>query len=211
MGKIEAELDGIEHFYDETVSCRGGLGSWVYMVPCERCGKTFRSISYGRNRHYVCNACRYGEKQNREVFVDALINTLHTKEEQRFDKAVDSIRKQVKNFKKYERAVEIARKATKKYGSVPEAMAAIELVRLGYSIIPQQKVGRYHVDFYLPKDRIVVEIDGALYHKEPFGGNREATIQLSLGLDVKIVHVPAETISKDIAMLEKIMKKIKEQ
>lgn len=211
MGRIEAEIDGIEHYFDKNVSCRGGLGSWVYMVPCERCGKKFKSISYGRNTHYVCKACRCGEKQNRKAFVDALTKTLYTKEEQRFDRAVDNIKKQVKNFKKYDHAIESARKATNKYGSIPEAMAAIELIRLGYPIIPQQRVGRYHVDFFLPKDRIVVEIDGSLYHKDPFGGNREATIQLSLGLDVKIVHVPAETIARDITMLEKIMKKIKER
>lgn len=211
MGRIEAEIDGIEHYYDENVSCRGSLGSWVYIVPCERCGKKFKSISYGRNRHYVCKACRYGEKHNRKAFVDALTKTLYTKEEQRFDRAVDNIKKQVKNFKKYDHAIESARRAINKYGSIPEAMAAIELIMLGYPIIPQQRVGRYHVDFFLPKDRIVIEVDGSLYHKDPFGGNREATIQLSLGLDVKIVHVPAETIARDITMLEKIMKKIKEQ
>ena len=47
MGRIEAEIDGIEHYYDENISCRGSRGSWVYIVPCERCGKKFKTISYG--------------------------------------------------------------------------------------------------------------------------------------------------------------------
>jgi very-short-patch-repair endonuclease len=61
------------------------------------------------------------------------------------------------------------------------------------------------VDFYLPDQKIVVEVDGSLYHQKP-RDNREATIQLSLGLDARIVHIPAELIAKDIHKLGRCLK-----
>ena len=85
-------------------------------------------------------------------------------------------------------------------------MVAIELIRIGYSIIPQQKIKKYKVDFAIPKEKIVIEVDGSIYHKDVYKGYREAIIQLSLGLDWKIIHVPAEYISKDIQKLEQIIK-----
>ena len=110
------------------------------------------------------------------------------------------------NFQDYTRAISIATKASEKYGSVPEVMVAIELIRIGYSIIPQQKIKKYKVDFAIPKEKIVIEVDGSIYHKDVYKGDREAIIQLSLGLDWKIIHVPAEYISKDIQKLEQIIK-----
>lgn len=88
------------------------------------------------------------------------------------------------------------------YGSIPEAMVAIELLRLGYRIIPQQKVKKYKVDFAIPKEKIVIEVDGYVYHKDSYKGDREAIIQLALGLDWKIIHIPAELIAEDITKLK---------
>ena len=84
-------------------------------------------------------------------------------------------------------------------------MVAIELLKLGYSIIPQQKVTKYKVDFAIPKQKIVIEVDGSLYHKERYGGGREATIQLALGMDWRIIHIPAELIAEDIQKLKTII------
>ena len=96
-----------------------------------------------------------------------------------------------------------ARMAQEKYGSVPEAMVAIELLRLGYRVIAQQKINKYRVDFYLPDDKIVIEVDGELYHSKKKHSDREAIIQLTLGWDAQIIHIPAELISNDIRKLKK--------
>lgn len=87
-------------------------------------------------------------------------------------------------------------------------MVAIELIKNGYSIIPQQKIGKYKVDFLIPKEKIVVEVDGELYHKNDFKKNREAEIQIILGFDWKIIHIPAEKIRKDIKKLNLIICKL---
>ena len=84
----------------------------------------------------------------------------------------------------------------------------MELIRLGYQIIPQQKVKNYKVDFAIPKQKIVIEVDGAMYHKDKFNGDREAIIQFSLGLDWKIIHIPAEEISKNITKLKRVIQSL---
>ena len=153
----------------------------------------------------MCDYCKLKVKNKKAVLKNELLETKTNKEIQ-FDKAVENIKKQVQNFQDYTRAISIATQASEKYGSVPEVMVAIELIRIGYSIIPQQKIKKYKVDFAIPKEKIVIEVDGSIYHKDVYKGDREAIIQLSLGLDWKIIHVPAEYISKDIQKLEQIIK-----
>ena len=129
--------------------------------------------------------------------------------EKQFDKAVNKIKKQVFDFSLYEKAIKIAEIRQELYGSIPEAMVAIELLRLGYSIIPQQKIKKYKVDFAIPKEKIIIEVDGSLYHKDVYKGEREAIIQLSLGLDWKIIHVPAEKIAENITKLKQVIEVLK--
>jgi very-short-patch-repair endonuclease len=86
-------------------------------------------------------------------------------------------------------------------------MLAIELVKNGYKIIPQQKVGKYHVDFALPNEKLIIEVDGSIYHtnreKELA---REASINYAIGLDWRIVHLPAESISNDVRKVIRLLK-----
>ena len=131
-----------------------------------------------------------------------------TKREIQFDKAVENIKRQIPEFQDYAKAIEIARKANEKYGSIPEAMVAIELIRLGYSIIPQQKINKYNVDFAIPKHKIIIEVDGKIFHSNDTKKEREAIIQLSVGIDWKIIHIPAEYIAKDIQKVEQIIKEL---
>ena len=53
-----------------------------------------------------------------------------------------------------------------------------------------------------------IEVDGSVYHKDSYKGDREAIIQLALGLDWKIIHIPAEYIAKDIQKVEQIIKEL---
>lgn len=80
-------------------------------------------------------------------------------------------------------------------------MVAIELLKLKYKIIPQQKVGKYRVDFAIPKEKIIIEVDGKIFHNGTLN-DREAEIQLMIGLDWKIIHIPAELIRENITKLK---------
>ena len=48
----------------------------------------------------------------------------------------------------------------------------------------------------------MIEVDGALFHQKPSKDDREAKIQLSLGVQWRILHIPAELIAKDIKKLK---------
>lgn len=195
-----AKRDGIESYIG---SGRGGKCR-VYKIPCNKCGTIVERRVYSSDKIYLCEYCKRQRKERNKVAEKQEVNVL-TRKEQQFEKAIAELYSTAKNHKRYSKAIDIARKRVESYGSIPEAMVAIELIRLGYSIIPQQKIGKYRVDFCIPKEKIVVEVDGSLFHTDPYGGDREAFIQMSLGLDWVIVHVPAERIRKNISALEKII------
>ncbi len=201
MGKREAEVDGIAYYYDPNCPARGHVGSTVYLVPCSRCGKIVKRTTYGRNQHIICDACAVGESKRMKALNGILKHQLTPQGEERFMKAVKELRQQVDDIDNYKSAIRAARTRADRYGSVPEAMVAIELLRLGYKIIPQQRVGKYRIDFYIPEDKFAVEVDGEVFHRNIRNKDREAVIQISLGLDIRIIHVSAELIRKNITRL----------
>lgn len=204
MSKSEicAKRDGIE-----IVRGRGRGGTTnVYLIPCENCKEIIRKLVYSSEKTYYCDYCKLKIKKKEKILNEEIID-IKTKKEIAFTKATNRIEKQVKDFGAYSDAISLAARRSENYGSIPEAMVAIELVKLGYKVIPQQKIGKYRVDFLLKEQKVVIEVDGKIYHKNIYNGDREATIQLSLGLDWKIIHIPAELISKDIKKLSIIIEK----
>lgn len=190
--------DGIDILKDER-------GYRTYLIPCCKCGKIIRRKQYTSEKDYLCDYCTLNLKEKKKAKAQSELDKVRSRKEQAFDKAVERIRKQVRNFDVYSKAIKIAETRAERYGSIPEAMVAIELLKLGYNIIPQQKVGRYKVDFAIPEQKLVIEVDGKLYHQGEGEGKREATIQISLGFAWQIIHVPAELIEKDVRKLEKVI------
>ena len=159
-------------------------GRWgcYYKIPCAQCGNTYGSRQYTGNRIYLCPTCREINKKKRKAAVDELalsIPDVETKEEKRYRKAVEEIEKQVGSLKGYERAVEICRKATS-----------------------------YHVDFALPDEKLIIEVDGSIYHANTQKElEREAAINYRIGFDWHFIHIPAESISKDVRKVVRLLKK----
>ena len=172
---IFAKKDGIE------VVRHYGLAT--YLVPCKRCGKIVRRRTYNPKRKNLCEYCELVYERKCEAIEQEIWDLIKTPKEQTFDKAVAKLYKQVKNFDSYKEAIEIAKKRTERYDSIPEVLVAIELIKLGYSIIPQQRVGRYRVDFAIPAEKLIIEVDGGLYHPNGPKAGRDGDIQVSLGLD----------------------------
>ena len=203
MNVTVAEEDGIEYYYDKDFRGRGRVGNTVFIVPCSICGKKLKRMSYTRDFDYKCAYCVAKIKRKKKAYEEYM--SVETKTEKRFNEAVKRIKSQVKNFKSYEKAIEIARTKEHKYGSVPEAMVAIELIHLKYKIIPQQQIKRFRVDFAIPKEKLIIEVDGAVYHKNIYSNSRDAEIQYKLGMDWKIIHIPAEMIENDITKVKDII------
>lgn len=196
-----ARADGIK-FYES------GEGYPIFEIPCPKCGCIRKSRQYSRKRSMLCDYCRKDIKA-REKKEEIKEIDVETKYDKRFNSAVSEIENQVKDFSNYADAISMARKRNTKYGSIPEAMVAIELLKAGYRIIPQQNINGYKVDFCLPDDKVIVEVDGEVYHKT-INRKREQAIQLRLGYKWRIIHIPAEKIRKSITKVDEIIKKHKE-
>lgn len=182
--------------------------TYYYKIPCEMCGRVLRRIQYSRKRHYVCDYCRGVVKKKEKLLIDEHILNTKTQKEKQFDKAVEELKSQVGDkFIEYQSCIETARKRVESYGSIPEVLVAIELLKLKYRIIPQQKIGNYKVDFAIPQHKIIIEVDGITYHRK-INHKRESSIQLSIGLDWNIIHIPAEYIRKDISKLKEVLGKL---
>lgn len=179
----------------------------VYHIPCAKCGRITDRYVYNGDKAYYCDICKNNLVKKQKALEHELLDEILSKGEQRFLKAKDKLLKQVKKPEAYANAIHIAETRANFYGSVPEAMVAIELIKLGYAIIPQQGIGRYKVDFAIPNEKLIIEVDGGLYHSDT-NPDRDNYIKLCLGLDWEIAHIPAEWVSKDIRRLSKVMKEV---
>lgn len=184
-----------------------------YIVPCDVCGQSFPVKIYNTNNTYKCPEC-----SDRHVEVTKRINKL-LKEKIHHEEAdeigvdyehYDRFESAASNFGiKYYCAIEEASKVMNKFGSIPEAIACIELLYIGVRVIPQQKIGRYKVDFCLPDYKMIIEIDGALYHQNPNKEYwRDVAIQRLVGDDWVIKHIPAETLKENHSLFGKSMKRL---
>lgn len=205
ISDIDAKKDGIR------VTIEGDQFTRTYKayhIICEHCGQEYVKRQYNSDKEHLCDKCKHYKtrtiKAKERAKNEEELLKYHTKNEIKYEKAIAEMKKQVKWDSDYEKSAEIARKAVEKYGSIPEMMVAIELAYLHKPFIPQQRVCRYRVDFLIPREYIILEIDGGVYHTKQ-KENREAVIQLSLGLDWKILHVPAELIRADIKKLNAIL------
>ena len=201
-----ASLEEMEEMGVQCMPAKWG-GRPYYLIPCEICGRKISRTQFSLKRTYVCDYCKGLIKKKQRAAIPKELENVETRREKQFRHAVEKIEKQVDDFEKYKKSIEIAKTRAENYGSIPEAMVAIELLKLGFKIIPQQKIKNYKVDFAIPKEKIVIEVDGSIYHKDIYKGDREATIQLSLGLDWKIIHIPAEYIEKNITKLKSVIAK----
>lgn len=126
------------------------------------------------------------------------------KKHEQYTKAADIMRK----YSGYDAAIEQAYNAYVKFGSTPEAVAAIAMIHAGIKIIPQQPVSDYHVDFALPDDKLVVEIDGSIYHTDTAKeALRDETIKYNLGDGWRVLHIPADTVTVNPRAFELLIKR----
>ena len=178
------------------------FGRTAYIAPCVICGKPVGMRMFTTEKVVKCSFCKKEVAKRRKARVDAareeilsvLADDLGTDYEhlRRFEKAT------TKFGRAYADNIETARKAIDKFDSVPEVVACIELLHIGARVIVQQRVGRFTVDFCLPDEKVVVEIDGSLYHADASEeGVRDHAISYMLEGDWEIRHIPADAVMKN--------------
>lgn len=195
--EICAEHDGIKWEY---------INHWKYYhIPCTQCGSIIKRRQYASDKVYLCDYCKLALKEKQKSAQLQELMATKSRKEILFDKAVEEISNQVDDMAEYQKPIQFALTKVERYGSIPEMMVAIELLRLRYAIIPQQKVGEYKVDFAIPSIKRVVEVDGSIYHTNKLESLRDAKIKLMLGTGWNIIHIPAELIRKHIRTLESVI------
>lgn len=211
--ELYAEQDGIKRYKGKG---RGGYAVWHYLIPCAQCGELVDRQIYKRDTRYLCDKCKLlaykTASKKRKIADEEVLSEILTPRQRQFDKAVDEIHRQNRTrFDKYEKAIRLAETRCEQYGSIPEAMVAIELLRLGYKIIPQARVGNMRVDFALPEEKAVIEVDGSIYHSKEDNAYRDHAIKYHLGEEWEVLHIPAEQIRKQLSKMRKIMEMLQQQ
>lgn len=185
----------------------------VYTIPCAICGLPVRVSSFNTEYVYKCNLCKSDIRKKRYAK-----NRAEKERVERF--LAEDIGIDYEHFHRFESAsakfglayyidVERARKVIEKFDSVPEVMACIELLHIGARVIVHQKVGDFTVDFCLPDEKVVVEVDGSLYHTNADKEySRDYALKNMLGDGWLIKHVPADAIKKRHEAFGRNMKRL---
>ena len=158
------------------------------MRQCILCEKEYRD----ERKEYYCEECEEKLKK---------IKTLKM-----LDKAEKKILKDIKtyrNAKKEEvlKHLKIVEKrifdGIDKFSSVPEVIIAIQMQNNELEYESQKKIGTRKVDFYIPGIKIILEIDGEIYHSnenEMFFRDRQ--IMAQVGEEWEIIHIDPNKIPK---------------
>lgn len=183
---------------------------------CWRCGKpaseTRRITLEGRDvkmfpiTPYVrcyCDECREVEDK-REANIREKYNLL--KRQLMLIKACDMLEDQWVHMYDYRPAI---RKISKYINDYPdtfdssyEVLAAIILVHNKIRVKMQYPIDKFRVDFLLPDEKVVLEIDGEFHrYQKHYDKVRDMKIKRILGDDWKIVRIHTGMLDKDVGIL----------
>lgn len=190
-------------------------GKKIYQIPCSKCGRLVGRRALSLKRSYMCEYCKTAKKKKWQVVEKELSErifdelTIQTKAEIKFDKAVQKMFEKRDDKEKYNKAIRLAKTRCELYGSVPEIFVAIELLHQGYKIIPQQKVAKYRLDFVIPDKRVVIEVDGKIFHSDQAKeAEKDFVVKNNLGAGWRILHIPTDYITKDMMKVAKYFRKV---
>lgn len=210
MGYLEAKEDGIR-----IVTGSKEKQYTIYFPKCHICGTEIKCMTYTRNVLYTCKDCKL-----KTYLADKEVKQEYSKEikENKFNNAVKRIEKSVgKNIKKYENAIRIVHKHLYKehwFESTEEIMVAIELLKNNIKTRHQVKVRIYRVDFVLENEKILLEVDGSVFHTEktrPKEQIRDNVLLMKFGLDWEVIRITDEYINDNIKKLVPAIIKIRDE
>lgn len=118
-----------------------------------------------------------------------------------FERAVDILEHQRIDMYEYQEAMqavqEFAAEQPDKFDSAYEMLAAIILINNRIDCKMQYKFGQYQVDFFLPTERVILEIDGERHtHRKGYDTKRDQFIKSQLGNDWEIIRVKTEYLDQ---------------
>lgn len=175
-------------------------------------------------RHY-CPECK---KEHEQSYAKKVAEYRSLRNEIMLERAIRIFERQKENVYEYKAAIGVVEefiaqntallktdewKTAKCFDSADEVATAIVLVANRIQTTIQKEVAGYSVDFLLPELKIVLEIDGELFHKghELHESRRDAKIRQALGPDWEVVRIKTGYIHKNIKQLPEAIISVKEE
>lgn len=210
MGYQEAKKDGIR-----IVERKGNKTYTIYYPKCHVCGEEIKSMTYKSEMKYTCQRCKMLNYMSDKI---QRIENNKEKKERKLNNAINKIEKQVgTKIKEYNKAIEIIKQnlhEDKWFDSTEEIMTALELIRRKIRFKHQVPFGIYRADFVLTEEKIVLEIDGTMFHTEKTKEKeniRDSLIILNLGPEWEVVRITDELINQNIRRLLPAIRAIKKK
>ena len=166
-----------------------GKQTW-YRCFCDECFKEFQNRAACEREQYI-----------------------YLKKREMFRKACNIIENQNINMYRYKDAIdaveEVIEEHPDKFDSSYEVVAAIILVYNHIYAKMQYKIGDYQVDFYLPEEQVVLEIDGERHkQRRNYDSLRDEYIRRTLGRPWEIVRIPTSLLDKNAKMIPEAIERV---
>lgn len=181
-----------------------------YYPPCHYCGQPTRTWTYRRGYKYACPLCRKeAVKQKR----DEMDGNCLSRKQKKLKNAIKRI-SAVTDIGKYEDAIAYVENNINRprwFQSTEEIMVALELIKCGIRANHQVKIFEYYVDFVLPDMRVVLEVDGLIYHGKDKAKQqqiRDDVISWKLGDGWEIVRISTDCINMNVTRLMPAIRQI---
>lgn len=98
-----------------------------------------------------------------------------------------------------------------RFDSAHEMVVAVFLLKDRIHMKTQQKILGYRADFFLPDDKIVLEVDGELHQNNLYRDNaRDIKMRQELGADWEVVRISTKYIEQNPRRIVEAMYEIKE-
>lgn len=183
-------------------------GNWYYPT-CHICGCSVPSWNYIRGNVYTCKDCKLYlaliEKQEK----------IRANKNGRIDKlnrAIDRISKIAKT-EKYKDAINKLKGSLNDaiwFASTEEVMVALQLERKGIEYEIQKRVGPYLLDFFLPNEKVVIEVDGFFHTKDKKEKEKIRDEFIKNQTDADVIRISTDLINHNVTRIIptfKILKK----
>lgn len=178
-------------------------------MKCWMCGKEINH-SESHVRQY-CKEC--GDKHTDELKHDKELYAI-LKKKVMFERAMELMEKQGCKMGKYRNATIVVQKYLyanpDKFDSADEIVAAVVLIKNGFQIKTQVKIGKYQVDLLIPSLNVVLEIDGIMHKLKLCESERDRYIEAELGPEWDVLRIGTHHIEKKADKLIEAIHALKE-
>lgn len=174
-----------------------------HYMPCEvfcwNCGKQIKPIFGEQYTGRFCEGCY---EEHASEYKATVTEYLAYKNRIMIERALRFMEKAGCNMTEYKKfANAVSRHAMdnpEQYKSAHEIITAIVLLKNGFEIEMNHKVGRYSIDLFLPEKKVCLEVDGEWHNgRELKDSNRDTAIRQTLGEEWEIVRIPTKHIEEN--------------